>query len=162
MEFSTTRFGTVSISDESILSFPSGLIGFTHHTKFALLTDERGLVYQWLQSVDDGGLAFVVVHPALINSEYHVEVQDDALAELNFQEGDLVELFAIVTIPKEDPEKATVNLQGPIVVNFGKNIGKQIILNESYPLRYPLIQKTETSVEATNPESPEVVSTESF
>ena len=159
MELSTTRFGTVNISEESILTFPSGLIGFNHCTKFALLTDERGLVYQWLQSVDEGSLAFVVVQPGLVNPDYHVEVQDDALAELNFQEGDLVELFAIVTIPRGEPEKATVNLQGPIVVNFGKNMGKQIILNESYPLRYSLIQKTTASAGVGTTESPEVVNT---
>lgn len=159
MEFSTTRFGTVSVSDDSILTFPSGLIGFNHQTKFALLTDERGLVYQWLQAVDDGGVAFVVVQPGVVKPDYHVEVQDDTLEELNFQEGDLVELFAIVNIPPGEPEKATVNLQGPIVVNFAKNLGKQIILNESYPLRYALIQKTVTSAEAVGKESPEVVNT---
>ena len=160
MELSTTRFGTVNVPEESILTFPSGLIGFNnHHTKFSLLQDERGLVYQWLQSLDDGGLAFVVVQPGLVKPDYHVEVQDDALAELNFQEGDLVELFGIVTIPHGKPEKATVNLQGPIVVNFSKNMGKQIILNESYPIRYPLLQKTGISDEVADTESTEVVNT---
>jgi len=159
MEFSTTRFGTVTVSENSIITFPSGLVGFNHCTRFALLTDERGLVYQWLQSLDDASLAFVVVQPGLINPEYHVEVQDDALAELHFHEGDLVELFSIVTIPAGEPGKATVNLQGPLVLNFAKNMGKQIILNESYPLRYPLIQPTEASREAAERESTEVVST---
>jgi len=159
MEISTTRFGTVNVQDESILTFPSGLIGFNQRTKFALLTDERGLVYQWLQSMEESSLAFVVVPPGLVNAEYHVEIQDDALAELSFQEGDLVELLAIVTIPHAEPEKATVNLQGPIVVNFAKKMGKQIILNESYPLRYPLIQRNGTSEGVTESNSSEVVNT---
>jgi len=139
MEMKTSRFGALEIPDEHILTFPSGLIGFTEHTRYSLLGDGRGLGYQWLQSLDDGNLAFVVVEPGLIKPDYHVEIQDDALHEIGFEEGDDVVLLSIVTIPPGEPEKATANLQGPLVINATRNRGKQIILNESYPIRHALI-----------------------
>lgn len=139
MEIVTSRFGPLEIPDEHILTFQSGLIGFNQHTQYSLLGDGRGVGYQWLQSLDDGNLAFVVVQPGLIKPDYHVEIQDDALHEIDFQEGDDVVVLSILTIPPNQPEKATANLQGPLVINASRNKGKQIILNESYPIRYPLI-----------------------
>jgi len=149
MELVTSRFGTLDIPEEHILTFQSGLIGFNQHTRYALLGDERGVGYQWLQCLDDGQLAFVVVEPGLVKPDYHVEIQDDALHEIAFQEGDDVVVLSIVTIPPDQPEKATANLQGPLVINATRNRGKQIILNESYPIRYPLIsEKAEAEKEA--------------
>lgn len=139
MEMVTSRFGTVEIPDEHILTFHSGLIGFTEHKRYSLLGDARGIGYQWLQSLDEGTIAFVVVEPGVVKSDYHVEIQDDALHEIEFQEGDDVVVLSIVTIPPDEPAKATANLQGPLVINATRNRGKQIILNESYPIRYPLI-----------------------
>ena len=139
MDIATSRFGSLEIPEEHILIFQSGLIGFNQHTRYSLLGDERGVGYQWLQSLDDGNLAFVVVQPGLIKPDYHVEIQDDALHEIEFQEGDDVVVLSILTIPPGEPEKATANLQGPLVINATRNRGKQIILNESYPIRYPLI-----------------------
>ena len=139
MEIETSRFGALTIPEEHILLFNAGLIGFNQHTRYALLGDERGIGYQWLQSLDDGNLAFVVVQPGLIKADYHIEIQDDALHEIEFQEGDEVVVLSIVTVPPNEPEKATANLQGPLVINATRNRGKQIILNESFPIRYALI-----------------------
>ncbi len=149
MEIVTSRFGTLEIPDEHILTFHSGLIGFTEHTRYSLLGDGRGIGYQWLQSLDDGNIAFVVVEPGVVKPDYHVEIQDDALHEIEFQEGDDVVVLSIVTIPPDEPEKATANLQGPLVINATRNRGKQIILNESYPIRYALIpEKSKVEQEA--------------
>ncbi len=139
MEIVTSRFGPLEIPEEHVLTFQTGLIGFNQHTRYSLLGGGEGQGYEWLQSLDDGNIAFVVVQPGLIKPDYHIEIQDDALHEIDFQEGDDVVVLSIVTIPPNEPEKATVNLQGPLVINATRNRGKQIILNESFPIRYPLI-----------------------
>ncbi len=139
MEIVTSRFGPLEIPEENVLTFTAGLIGFNQNTRYSLLGGDRGLGYEWLQSLDDGNVAFVVVQPGLIKPDYHIEIQDDALHEIDFQEGDDVVVLSIVTIPPNEPEKATVNLQGPLVINATRNRGKQIILNESFPIRYALI-----------------------
>ncbi|RMH08892.1 MAG: flagellar assembly protein FliW [Nitrospirae bacterium] len=152
MQLDTSRFGVLDIPEDSLLVFSSGLIGFSDYTKFVLLEGSAGLSYQWLQSVDDGNLAFVVVEPGLIKPNYEIRIQDDALREIAYQAGDTIGVLAIVTIPRGHPEKATVNLQGPLVLNVTKRKGKQIILNESYPLRYPLRSSQEEAVH--NPAEP--------
>ncbi len=139
MEIVTSRFGSLEIPDEHVITFQSGLIGFNQLTRYALLGDNRGVGYQWLQSLDDGHIAFVVVQPGVVKPDYHIEIQDDALHEIGFQDGDDVVVLSIVTIPPDEPLKATANLQGPLVINATRNRGKQIILNESYPIRYALI-----------------------
>ena len=139
MEIFTSRFGSLNIPEETMVTFPSGLIGFNQYPRYALLRDERGLGYQWLQSMDDGNLAFVVMEPGLIKADYQIEIPDDALGELEFREGDALTIFAIVTIPPGHPERATANLQGPLVINESKRKGKQVILNESYPIQHALI-----------------------
>ena len=141
MEIFTSRFGSLNIPEETILVFPSGLIGFNQYPRYALLGDERGLGYQWLQSMDNEELAFVVMDPGLIKSGCQIEIPGDALGELEYQEGDELTIFAIVTIPSGKPDKATANLQGPLVINSTKRKGKQIILNESYPIRHALISE---------------------
>ncbi len=152
VEIVTSRFGHLEIPDENVLTFQAGLIGFSQHTRFSLLGGERGLGYEWLQSLDDGKIAFVVVQPGVIKPDYHIEIQDDALHDIEFQEGDDVVVLSIVTVPPDEPEKATVNLQGPLVINATRNRGKQIILNESFPIRYPLHSaKPEVEQEVKNP-----------
>lgn len=139
MKVTTSRFGELNVADDRLLSFPAGLIGFSQFTTYVLLDDERGLGYQWLQCVEDGNLAFVLVEPGYLKPDYQIEIQDDALDELGWEEGDQLITFAIVRIPHGHPEDATANLRGPIVINLSKRKGKQIILNESYPLRFPLV-----------------------
>ncbi len=158
MEIFTSRFGSLNIPEETMVTFPSGLIGFNQYPRYALLGDERGLGYQWLQSMDDGNLAFVVMEPGLIKADYQIEIPDDALGELEFQEGDALTIFAIVTIPPGHPERATANLQGPLVINESKRKGKQIILNESYPIQHALISVEKTACGLEKP-TEEVVKT---
>jgi len=93
MEIFTSRFGSLNIPEETMVTFPSGLIGFNQYPRYALLRDERGLGYQWLQSMDDGNLAFVVMEPGLIKADYQIEIPDDALGELEFREGDALTIF---------------------------------------------------------------------
>lgn len=159
MKLFTSRFGNLEVADEVVLTFPSGLIGFTQHTRFMLIEDERGLGYQWLQSVDDGNLAFVVVEPGLLKADYQVEIQDDALEELAFSEGDQVVIFNIVRIPPGRPHDATMNLRGPLAINVSKGRGKQIILNESFPLRYAFLSESSKMPAASQEHPSEVVRT---
>jgi len=57
--------------------------------------------------------------------------------------------MAVVTIPSGQPEQATANLRAPLVVNLRTRKGKQLILHESIPLRFPLMPEAE----AIQPES---------
>ena len=55
--------------------------------------------------------------------------------------------FVIVTIP-EDPSKMTANLQGPVIINIEKKLGKQAIsINEKYDVKYPMLTEMDAEGE---------------
>ena len=139
MIFYSNRFGDIEISEEALVVFPSGLVGFPRHTRYAVLDVEGTSDYQWLQSVEEPSLAFVVIDMRTLSSEIRVEIPGEFLSELSIQPDDSVLLLAVVTVPAEAPERASANLRAPLIVNVRTRKAKQLILHESLPLRYPLI-----------------------
>jgi flagellar assembly factor FliW len=50
-------------------------------------------------------------------------------------------MFVMLTIPSDDPSRMTANLRGPVVVNAGTRIGKQLILREEFPTRAAVLHE---------------------
>ncbi len=125
MRVQTTRFGTVEVSDDRILSFPAGLLGFSSFTSFALLQPDQDAVFYWLQSTDSPELAFVVTDPALWCEEYEATVRQDHMDILDLNGVEDARVFVIVN--KYD-DSLTANIQGPLVVNLRNRRGMQIVL----------------------------------
>ena len=55
MQITTKVFGEITIDDEKVINFPSGIIGFPELTDFALIHDEeKGTdTIHWLQSLQE-------------------------------------------------------------------------------------------------------------
>lgn len=119
--------GTLSVDSKSILNFPRGLLGFPECRSFVLLPSERGHVY-WLQSVDYSSLAFLVVDPFIFFEGYTLDLATTGLHAVSPNE---VSVLAIVTLPGEDGERPTANLQGPVVIATPLCEGRQVVLPES-------------------------------
>ncbi|MEW6542388.1 MAG: flagellar assembly protein FliW [Nitrospirota bacterium] len=138
MKVRTSRFGEIEVREEMLLTFPSGLIGFPRATRYVILDHDREAPFKWLQSVDEGGLAFVIMVPTLFRPDYRAVLAPEDIAELGPVETENLSLFVILTIPPGDPRRITANLQGPVVVNQRSRLAKQVILRDEYPTRYPL------------------------
>ncbi|MEW6246962.1 MAG: flagellar assembly protein FliW [Nitrospirota bacterium] len=138
MRIASTRFGPLDIHDEKVLTFPSGILGFSDWTKYVLLDHDTDVAFKWLQCAEEGSLAFVIMDPALFKPDYQVEIPDEALAEVKGRDADDLALMTILTIPSEDPARITANLRGPILMNWRTKLCKQLVLDERYPTRYPL------------------------
>ena len=139
MKFHSNRFGDIEISEESLVIFPSGLVGFPNYKRYVVLDVAEESDYQWLQSIEEPSLAFVLIDVRILSSDIRVEIPEEFLPELEIQPNDPVLLLAVVTIPSDAPEQASANLRAPLVVNVRSRKGKQLILHESLPLRFPLI-----------------------
>lgn len=139
MKFHSNRFGDIEISEESLVIFPSGLVGFPNYKRYVVLDVAEESDYQWLQSIEEPSLAFVLIDVRILSSDIRVEIPEEFLPELEIQPNDPVLLLAVVTIPSDVPEQASANLRAPLVVNVRTRKGKQLILHESLPLRFPLI-----------------------
>ena len=138
MKGDSTRFGTFEVKDDSVLIFPSGILGFPEWTKYVLLDHDTDAPFKWLQCMEAPELAFVVLDPAYFKLDYQVQIPLDALNEIQKQENDELSVVTILTIPSHDAGAVTANLRGPLIMNHRTRLCKQLVLSEDLPTRYPL------------------------
>lgn len=143
MRIKTKFFGEIEISDDKIITFENGIIGFPELKRFALLHDEeRGdsVGVRFLQSVEEPGFSMPVMNPLLVKPDYDPEVEDELLASAGNINSDNLLVLVTVTIPG-DLTKMSVNLQGPFVINVEEHRGCQIIVeNDNYPVKFPVYE----------------------
>ena len=138
MEIESTRFGRMLVDDDRIITFPSGLLGFPNHTRFALIQTGEENYFLWLQSVDEPGLAFVVADPATFFKDYEVPVREEAQRDLALTDPKFVQVFVICN---KVGDWLTGNLLGPLVVNAENRLGIQVVLTEKrWTTRQPLLR----------------------
>ena len=151
MDIQSTRFGTLSVDDERIIEFPSGLLGFPEHKRFALIQTGEENYFFWLQSVDEPNLAFVVADPGIFFKGYEVPLRDETRQELRLGEEEGAERFLqVFVICNKVGEWLTGNLLGPLVVNAGNRLAQQVVLTEKkWTTRQPLLRLESEVVLAT-------------
>ena len=138
MKVQTTRFGVMDVREEDVITLAEGMLGFSENTRFTLIPDELGEPFQWMQSLDQPALAFVVIEPSRVLSEYHFSVKRDQIKALETESVDDLLVYVIVTMAGSVLD-VTVNLQGPIVINKNNSVGQQIVLNDpKFSTRHPL------------------------
>ena len=74
MLIQTTRFGEVEIQDQDILTFPSGMLGFSAERHFVMIEDEMGSPFHWLQAVEKQDLAFITLNPETAVSDFSLDI----------------------------------------------------------------------------------------
>ena len=137
MHVRTTRFGTVEIADDGVITFPKGILGFADYRRFCLLEPSEDSAFFWLQSLDDATLAFVVTDPSFFVPDYSVPVRQEQMGDLGLARLEDAQVFVIVN--KVD-QTLTGNLQGPLVINTVTRFGEQLVLAEKrWQIRHPLV-----------------------
>ncbi len=134
VEFQSSRFGRLELSEDQVIEFPSGLIGLGG-SRFALVSTDDDSPFRWLQSLEDPGLAIPVTDPFLFFGDYEVDLSDADSARVGTDSPDDVEVWVTV---RALPDEVTANLKAPIVVHAGR--GHQVI-NEAadFGVRTPLV-----------------------
>jgi len=130
--------GEIHVKPDDLLLFPVGLLGFPECRRFALLRGGGEGLF-WLQSMEYPALAFLLADPFTIDNSYSFDVQPSQIADLG--EADLADvgLLSVVTLPSSRNEQPTVNLQGPLVINFRTRQAKQIVSgDDQYGVRCPV------------------------
>jgi flagellar assembly factor FliW len=145
----TTRFGTVEVPDRDVLFFSLGVLGFPEVRRYVMLDHGRNTPLKWLQAVDKPELAFPMVSATDLVQDYHITVSPDDLAALAMESTDELLAFVILTIPNGAPERTTANLKAPIVMNPTTHLARQVLVEQDYPIRYPLPVAQPATVECT-------------
>jgi len=131
MKIKTTRFGDVEVDESLIFTFISPIIGFEDAKNFVLIENDDNNIFRWLQSTQYPDLAFPVSKASYFQIDYNFEIDDKTVDMLELASIDDVLSLNIVNIPKGQPQKSTINLLAPIIINKRTKAAAQLILNGS-------------------------------
>ena len=145
MKVQTRLFGTIEVNANSIITLLEPLAGFPKHLVYAILRSADTFPLVWLQSIDTCEICFPMLDPRIVKPDYSISLSGVARRELGLLNGTQPELFVLVVIP-EDIKQMTANLRAPLVINPDLRLGRQLILDEPYPIRYPIV-RTESSAQ---------------
>lgn len=142
MILNTSRFGEIEVDDNLIFDFIEPILGYDHLKKFVMIDNSPESPFKWLQSLEDGNVAFPVTFPAYFGIDYQYTLPDDKAAKLGIKDAESVFSFNIVCIPQGNPQNSTVNLVGPIVINIENKKGLQLVLADSkFTVKHRLFDK---------------------
>ena len=127
MQVPTTRFGTIEVDESKVITFEEGLPGLGRASKFIVLPHKPA---HGLQSP----------FPWLADPHYSPTIPGLALAKLAITNvSEQGRIYAVVTVPRSNPEGATINLVAPLLVNKLTRRALQVVLQqERFSLRMPL------------------------
>lgn len=138
MMVETTRFGSLSVEEHDIITFPEGMLGFSKVNQYVLVERSDDSLFLWLQAIKKPSVAFPLLEPLILDKNYRVELLDEDRKLLELGSVKHAKVFSIVTIPT-DPTKMTANMKAPVVINLKNRFAKQIILhNQEYAIRKPI------------------------
>ncbi|MBL7664168.1 MAG: flagellar assembly protein FliW [Bacteriovoracaceae bacterium] len=130
MKVKTSRFGEIEANKEDILDFSEGLLGFEQLKKFSIVDPGDNTLILWLQSLEDGAIAFPVIEPRIFKPDYSAKLMTNDLTGLELESERAAKIYCILTIPS-DITQMSANLKAPVVINSAKKAAKQIVLQDN-------------------------------
>ncbi len=141
MKIQTTRFGNIEIGEENVIQMPFGMLGFPDKKCFVIIRHGQDSPFLWYQSVEEPELAFVIASPWIFMPDYKVNLED-VLEQMSWKNGggNKLELYVVINVPKDSPEKMTANLVGPVLVNTETKQAVQVVVtNSQYSHKHRLL-----------------------
>jgi flagellar assembly factor FliW len=129
MVINATKTRECELATETILTMPTGMLGFQAYTEFVLVECDQDAPYKLLQSMQNPSLRFIVVDPLEFFPDYDLELSDADALDLSIHDAMDARLLTTVTINNNEGY-LTTNLVGPIVVNSRLHVAKQIVLQD--------------------------------
>lgn len=140
MNIKTRDFGYIAVNEEDEITFTCGMYGFEEYKKYVILKDSPEDDVMYLQSLENSDLSFVLIDPYAVATGFDPSVNEEDLNDLETaSESELK--FLVIAIIKEEIKDSVVNLKSPIALNPKTRKAKQVILQNSYPLRYNILQE---------------------
>ncbi len=144
----TTRFGTLEVEEEIIVTLPEGIIGFEQWKRYVVVRHDDNTSFRWFQAIDTPEVAFPILEPREFRPDYAPTVSEADARMLGITVDTPVLLFAIVTVPPQNAHEMTANLLGPILINGFTRRGKQVIVqDEEYTTRHRVVDELQRARE---------------
>jgi flagellar assembly factor FliW len=143
VQLQTKSFGTLEYDENAVVRIQEGMLGFSKLRDYVLIENPDTEPFKILQSINDPYVAFPMIDPRLLASDYHCSVAPEDIQVLGIADPSEVILLAVTVIP-DNLSESTVNLKAPLLINQRNLKGKQIVLQESeYDTMHPLVPMTE-------------------
>lgn len=126
-----SRLGKVLVDEEKSVYFPRGLIGMERVKRFVLLQIRTDSPFYVLQNLENSRLGLLVADPFAFIQDYQIRLGKTEERVLQLARSSDLAIMVTVSIPTGSPEKAVLNLTGPVVINTAKRIGMQVPQNNS-------------------------------
>ena len=130
-----TRLGRRVVDMERVIHFPQGLVGFEEEREFVLLQLRPDAAMLILQSMKTPQLGLLVADPFSFIDSFKPVMGEAEMALLQLQNLDDAAILVTVSIPNGQPDNATLNLSGPVIINHQARIGMQVPQNTDGPSR---------------------------
>jgi flagellar assembly factor FliW len=126
-------------SKDAVIHFDEGLIGFSECKDFVLMENESLTPFRLLQSLEYPQVGFLVLDPMLLVNNYCDRVPQRDWESVGVQ-GETKPLAFVIVVIGSTPESSTGNFQAPLLINYDRMIGKQVILTDAeFSVRHPLV-----------------------
>lgn len=125
---------------------PHGIIGFGRCRSAELLYLPDHLPFLWMKLSGPEPVQFIVIEPGGIIADYEPEIFDEDAQQLDLRDPAEAMILNIVTLRRQQPVEATVNLVGPVVINRRTRIGRQLVISNysRYSAHHALVENPQT------------------
>ena len=96
---------------------------------------------------EDVHLHFIVIEPGGIIPGYEPEIFDEDAEQLGITDPSHAMILNIVTLRRQNPVEATVNLIGPLIVNRRTRLGRQLVISNysRYSAHHALVENPQAT-----------------
>ena len=138
----------IDIPPSNEIQLPQGIIGFAQYKRAELLYLPDHLPFLWMKmhSPTDH-LHFIVIEPGGIIPGYEPEIFDEDAEQLGITDPSHAMILNIVTLRRQNPVEATVNLIGPLIVNRRTRLGRQLVISNysRYSAHHALVENPQAT-----------------
>jgi flagellar assembly factor FliW len=119
-----------------VITTPDGLPGFDKLRTWVLEQSSPDAVFSLLRSVDSPEIGLYVAEPWELAPGYEPDLPDAEMAAIGAREPAEVAVLVVARIDVAS-RQAYLNLAAPIVINPGKGVARQMILDrQGWPMRH--------------------------
>ena len=105
MKVQTKWFGEIDTTQDKIITFDKGIIGFENFKEFTIVVDaqkDAQNTIMWLQSVEEPSLALPVIKPEVIKEDYDPLVEDELIKTLGDDIANAyLAVYVTLTVPSD-------------------------------------------------------------
>jgi len=137
---SVQAFAGIELIDEKNIELLNGLPGFEQYKSFTLAALEGYAPFYALKAVRAPEISMLVMHAEGLDVFSDIVISRGDLEAIGFDDAENPELFVVLKVDHKS-QQFTANIKAPLVMNFDKARGNQIILEDSrLSVEYPLFK----------------------